>query len=44
MMNYDMMMGLSGGGMMFFAWFTYLLVNVALVFAILSMVKFLQKK
>lgn len=44
MMNYDMMAGFSGGGMMFFAWLTYLLVNVALVFAILAMAKYLQKK
>lgn len=44
MMDYNMMGGINGGSMMFFAWITYVIVNVALVYAILSMAKYLQKK
>lgn len=43
MMDYGMMNGGSGSGMMFFAWITYTIVNVALVYAILCMAKHLKK-
>lgn len=43
MMDYGMMNGGSGSGMMFFAWITYAIVNVALVYAILCMAKYLRK-
>ena len=44
MMNYDMMSGTNGGGMMFFAWITYLLVVVVLVLAIAALWKYVSKK
>lgn len=44
MMNYGMMSGGNGISMMFFAWITYIIVNVALVYAILCMAKYLQRK
>lgn len=44
MMNYDMMRGGFGGGMMLFAWITYVLVNVALVYAIIALAKYVNKK
>lgn len=44
MMNYDMMRGFNGGGMMLFAWLTYLLVNIALVYVIFALHKYLTKK
>lgn len=44
MMDFNMMNGGSGSAMMFFAWITYVIVNVALVYAILCMAKYLQKK
>lgn len=44
MMDFGMMRGGGGSGMMFFAWITYLIVNVALVYAILCMNKYLGKK
>lgn len=43
MMDYNMMGGSNVGGMMFFAWITYIIVNVALVYAILCMAKYLKK-
>jgi hypothetical protein len=43
MMDFNMMGGNGGSGMMFFAWITYLIVNVALVYAILCMAKYLKK-
>lgn len=44
MMDFGMMRGAGGSGLMFFAWLTYLIVNVALVYAILALHKYLQKK
>ena len=43
MMDYGLMNGNSGSSMMLFAWITYLIVNVALVYAILCMAKYLKK-
>lgn len=44
MMDYGMMGGLGGNsGMMVFAWLTYIIVNVALVYAILCMAKYVKK-
>lgn len=43
MMDYGIMQGTNGGNMMLFAWITYVVVNVALVYAILSMAKYLKK-
>lgn len=43
-MNYDMMRGSFGGGMMLFAWVTYVLANVALVYAIIALAKYVKKK
>lgn len=43
MMNYDMMSGAFGGGFMAFAWFTYVLLNVVLVLAIMALWKFVTK-
>jgi hypothetical protein len=44
MMNYDMMRGDNGGGMMFFSWIIYLLVVVALALAIAALWKYVSKK
>lgn len=44
MMDYGMMRGIGGSGLMFFAWITYIIINVALVYAILCMAKYLQRK
>lgn len=43
MMDYGMMQGGSGNSLMFFAWITYVIVNVALIYAILCMAKYLKK-
>lgn len=43
MMDFDIMGGNGGSSMMFFAWITYTIVNVALVYAILCMAKYLKK-
>lgn len=43
MMDYGIMHGEAGSGMMFFAWITYAMVNVALAYAILCMAKYLKK-
>ncbi len=42
MMDYGMMNG--GGGMMVFAWLTYILVNILLVLAIVALWKYISKK
>ena len=42
MMDYNLMGG--GGGMMAFAWITYILVNVLLVFGIIALWKYISKK
>jgi len=44
MMGYNYMMGGSGGGMMFFAWITYLLVTVLLILGIVALWKYINKK
>ena len=44
MMDYGMMNGISGAGMMFWAWITYILVNVALVLTIMALWKYVNKK
>lgn len=44
MMDYTMMGGSNGSGMMLFAWLTYVIINVALIYAIMCMAKYLQKK
>lgn len=44
MMDYNYMMGVGGGNMMFFAWITYALVIVALVLGIAALWKYVNKK
>ena len=44
MMDYGMMRGLGGGGMMLGAWITYLLLNIVLVYAILALHKYISKR
>lgn len=44
MMDYNMMAGGNGGGMMAAAWLTYLLVNAALVLGIAALWKYLTGK
>ncbi len=44
MMNYGMMGGAGGSGMMLFAWVTYLLVTIALVLTIVALWKYITKK
>lgn len=44
MMDYTMMRGEFGGGFMLFGWLTYILVNVALVYAIIALAKYVNKK
>ena len=43
MMDYNMMSGTSGGGMMFFAWIVYILVIVALALGIAALWKYISK-
>ena len=44
MMDYNMMTGNDGNGMMFFAWVTYILVIVTLVLANMALWKYVSKK
>lgn len=44
MMNYDYMMGSSGGVMMFGAWIVYILIVVLLVLGIIALWKNIEKK
>jgi len=44
MMGYNYMMGGAGGGMMFFAWLTYILVISLLILGILALWKYISKK
>ena len=44
MMDYQMMSGYNGGGMMFFAWILYVLVAVALVLGSMALWKYINKK
>lgn len=43
-MNYNMMNGDNGGGMMLFAWITYVLVIALLVLGIAALWKYVNKK
>jgi len=43
MMDYNYMMGNGGGGMMFFAWITYILVVALLVLGIVALWKYIKK-
>jgi hypothetical protein len=43
-MNYDMMQGINGGGMMFFAWTIYVLVVIFLVLSIMALWKYINRK
>lgn len=44
MMGYNYMMGGYGGGMMLFAWVTYVLVTVLLIFGVMALWKYINKK
>lgn len=44
MMDYNMMSGSSNGGMMLFAWLTYVLVIALLVLGIVALWKYINKK
>ena len=45
MMNYEIMSGVGvGGGMMFFAWTTYMLGTILLVLGIIALWKYINKK
>lgn len=44
MMDYNMMSGDDGNGMMLFAWITYVLVIALLVLGILALWKYINKK
>ncbi len=44
MMNYDIMSGVNGGGMMFFSWVVYVLVVTLLVLGIAALWKYINKK
>jgi hypothetical protein len=44
MMNYQMMNGDNGGGMMLFAWILYFLAVAVLVLGIMALWKYINKK
>lgn len=44
MMNYQMMSGVYGGGMMFFGWIFYVLVITLLILGIAALWKYISKK
>lgn len=44
MMNYDMMSGIGGGGMMALAWVTYLLVIILVALGIAALWKYVSNK
>jgi len=44
MMDYDMMGGVGGQGMMLFAWLTYILFSAVLVLGIAALWKYINKK
>ena len=44
MMDYDMMSGVGGNGMMLFAWVPYLLILTLLVLGIVALLKYIGKK
>jgi len=41
--DYGTMMGSNGGTLMFFGWFSYILVIILLIFGIAALWKYLQK-
>lgn len=43
MMDYNMMSGVSGSGMMLFSWVTYVLVTMLLVLSIAALWKYINK-
>ena len=43
-MDFNMMGGTGGGGMMLFAWTTYILATVLLVLGIVALWKYINKK
>jgi len=43
MMDYNMMGGVGGSGMMFFAWIVYTLIIVLLIFGIVALWKYINK-
>ncbi len=44
MMDYNMMTGVSGNGVMFFAWIPYILTVVLLTLGIFALLKYIGKK
>lgn len=44
MMDYNMMGGVGGGNMIFFAWLTYVLIIILLALAIIALWKYISKK
>jgi len=44
MMDYQMMNGYNGGGMMFFSWILYILAVAVLVLGIIALWKYINKK
>lgn len=44
MMDFNIMGGAGGSSMMFFAWTTYLLVNVLVILGIVALWKYVSKK
>lgn len=44
MMDYNMMGGAGGSGMMLFAWIPYLLIVTLLVLGIVALLKYISKK
>jgi len=44
MMDYNMMSGAGGAGMMFFAWATYVLATALLILGIIALWKYINKK
>ena len=43
-MDYNMMQGTAGNGMMFFTWIIYVLVIIVLVLAVAALWKYVNKK
>lgn len=43
-MDYNMMSGANGGGMMFFSWVTYILMVALLILGIVALWKYVTKK
>ena len=44
MMDFNMMGGVGGGSMMFFAWISYVLIIILLVLGIMALWKYINKK